>query len=199
MTAITRQALRVYSSLTTLAGSGGDVLDALVPFFDPVLSLLDNKYFDPHVFASGVRKLYGWRFTGDIAARFIPKLERIGYLERVVSSGQEAAWIVCYKPDTTTKDSGVARTLEEIIDIFETFPAVVSDLLFYSRSREELKDILIRFLVSMDALGQGAFAPELGNLEPSGEAQNLINQLEEGADHSNQTIDTSARVLLDFL
>lgn len=180
MSTITRQALRVYSALSVLGGSSGDVLDSLIPFFDPILAVLDNKYFDPRVFASGVRRLYGWRFTGDIASKFIPKFEQRGYLERISLSDRDVAWIVHYKPDAEIKDTGIDKVFEEIIDLFIKFPSRVSDLLYYSKTRDELKDALIRFLVSMDSQGQGAFSPELGKLEPSGEAQELLSTLEEG-------------------
>jgi hypothetical protein len=63
MTAITRRALRVCTALTELKGKGSDVLDALVPFFEPLLELCNGKVFDPQVFAFGVQKLYRWRFT----------------------------------------------------------------------------------------------------------------------------------------
>jgi hypothetical protein len=55
MTALTRRALR---ALIELKGKGGDVLDALIPFFEPLLELWNGKIFDPRLFAVGVQKLY---------------------------------------------------------------------------------------------------------------------------------------------
>jgi hypothetical protein len=156
-------------------------LDALIPFFEPILALMNGKVFDPYVFSAGVRKLYHWRFTGDIASTFIPRLERKGILKRRAQSGQEAVWIVSFiDPQGDGAPPAILSAFEKIIDEFEKFPPKVTDLLSYKKSREELKDILIRFLVMMDTAGDGAFAPQLGDLEPGLEARKLISQLEEG-------------------
>jgi hypothetical protein len=178
---VTRHALRVYAALSELRGEDDDVLDALIPFFEPILGVMNGKVFDPHVFSAGVRKLYRWRFTGDVAATFIPRLERKGYLKKQADTKHGSVWAVTY---TETPADGEASTiltaLEQIIDEFEKFPPRVTDLLSYTRSREELKDILIRFLVLMDTQGEGAYAPQLGGLEPGGQARELLAELEEG-------------------
>jgi hypothetical protein len=59
---VTRRALRVYAALTELRQHQGDVLDALIPFFEPILSLMNGKIFNPRLFALGVQKLYRRRF-----------------------------------------------------------------------------------------------------------------------------------------
>lgn len=178
---VTRRALRVYGALSELKGSDADVLDALIPFFEPILSVMNGRVFDPHVFSAGVRKLYRWRFTGDIAATFIPRLERKGFLKKEASANQKAVWSVQYKQDAESEPaSAVITAFEQIIDEFTKFSPRLTDLLSYKRSRDELKDILIRFLVTMDAHGAGAYAPELGLFEPGGEAGRLLSQLAEG-------------------
>lgn len=180
-TNVTRRALRVYAALSELRGSDTDVLDALIPFFEPILSLMNGKIFDPHVFSAGVRKLYRWRFTGDIAATFIPRLERKGFLKKQAHTPQGTVWSVRYNEGKEAEAApAIVTAFEQIIDEFSKFPPRVTDLLSYERSRDELKDILIRFLVMMDAHGEGAYAPELGSLEPSGEARVLLSKLEEG-------------------
>jgi hypothetical protein len=181
MSNVTRRALRVYAALSELKGSDSDVLNALIPFFEPILLLLNGKVWNPHTFAAGVRKLYRWRFTGDIAASFVPRLEKKGFLRLKGKVGHQEIWIVHYEdPRADTAPPAVVAAFERIIDEFEKFPPRVTDLLSYKKSRDELKDILIRFLVLMDAQGQGAYAPQLGDLEPSGEAGDLVAQLEEG-------------------
>jgi hypothetical protein len=142
---------------------------------------MNGKVFDPHVFSAGIRKLYHWRFTGDIASTFIPRLERKGILQRKAQSGQETIWIVNYTdPQGDGAPPAILTAFERIIDEFEKFPPKITDLLAYKKSRDELKDILIRFLVMMDASGEGAFAPQLGDMEPGAEARALIAKLDEG-------------------
>jgi hypothetical protein len=181
MSTVTRHALRVYAALAELKGADDDVLDALIPFFEPVLSVMKGRVFDPHVFSAGVRRLYRWRFTGDVASQFVPRLERKGFLRKEISAKDGAIWIVQYDDNMSGEDSPtILSAFERIIDEFSTFPPKVTDLLSYNRSRDELKDMLIRFLVTMDAQGEGAFAPQLGGLEPGGETTELLAGLEEG-------------------
>src|ERR1700733_358525 len=81
MSSVTRHALRVYSALSSLKGSGDDILDALIPFFEPVLEIMNGKIFDPRLFAVGVQKLYPWRFTTDIAEHFHTSTSRQGIFD----------------------------------------------------------------------------------------------------------------------
>ncbi|NTH46631.1 hypothetical protein [Rhizobium rhizogenes] len=180
MSNVTRHALRVYAALSELKGNERDVLDALLPFFDPILTLMNGKIFNPHVFAAGVRRLYRWRFTGDVAEAFIPRLERKGILHRQASTQGGAVWGVRFTPEVSEPSATIVGAFEQIIDEFEKFPPRVTDLLSYQRTRDELEDILIRFLVSMDSYGEGAYMPELGDLEPGGQARELVALLPEG-------------------
>ena len=83
-----------------LRGHGGDVLDALTPFFEPIFELSNGKIFDPRAFALGVQHT-SWRFTTDIAEQFIPRLVRAGFLERIVSSSQVPHTLFDITPETT--------------------------------------------------------------------------------------------------
>ncbi|WLA78412.1 hypothetical protein [Bradyrhizobium elkanii] len=181
MSNVTRRALRVYAALTELRGSENDVLDALIPFFEPILAVMHGKVFDPYTFSAGVRRLYKWRFTGDIASTLIPRLERKGILKKKAQAGSDVIWVVNFKAEAGDgAPPAILSAFERIIDEFEQFPPKVTDLLSYKKTRDELKDILIRFLVMMDTSGEGAFARQLGDLEPGVEANKLISQLEEG-------------------
>jgi hypothetical protein len=181
MSNVTRRALRVYAALNELKGNENDVLDALTPFFEPILAVMNGKVFDPYTFSAGVRRLYRWRFTGDIAATLIPRFERKGILKKRAQAGQDTVYVVNFTdPQGDAAPPAILTAFEKIIDEFELFPPKVTDLLSYKKTREELKDILIRFLVMMDASGEGAFAPQLGELEPGAEARALIAELEEG-------------------
>ena len=127
-----------------------------------------------------MRKLYRWRFTGDIAAQFVPRLERKGYLRKEAETRDGTVWVVQYTLPKEAESKSILGALKSIIDDFEGFPPRVTDLLSYDRTREQLEDILIRFLVSMDSVGEGAYSPELGELDPGGSTTDLLSQLEEG-------------------
>jgi hypothetical protein len=180
MPALTRRAIRVCTALTELRGRGGDVLDALTPFFEPIFELSNGKIFDPRAFALGVQKLYKWRFTTDIAEQFIPRLVRAGFLERIVSSGPDAAYLVRYQARDDIGTVALSEVLSEIVDEFQRFSPRLTNLLTYNRSRDELSEILINFLVSLDAYAPAEFAAQLKTLKPSRDEQDTLDQLEEG-------------------
>jgi hypothetical protein len=181
MSNVTRRALRVYAALSELGGSAQrDVLDALIPFFEPILELTNGKIFDPRIFAYGVQKLYRWRFTADIAEQFIPRLVNKGYLRRS-GDRRNGIYVVNYTPQPELQNGApaIAEVLERIVDQFEAFSPRLTDLLSYNKSRIELKDILIRFVASMDAYGVTEFAAEVTRALVV-EQQTLLSQLEEG-------------------
>lgn len=148
MAEITRHALRIYSSVAALKGDGTDVLDALVPFFVPILHLMDRKIFDPSLFALGVKKMYHWHFTREVAEHFIPRLVRLGYLQEH-KEGDRAVYAVVMPPlEETKEEREIQDVIEEIVSELVDFSKHISDLFVYTKSREELTDILTRFLVS---------------------------------------------------
>lgn len=176
MTEITRHALRIYSSVAALKGDGADVLDALVPFFVPILQVMDRKIFDPSLFALGVRKMYHWHFTREVAEHFIPRLVRLGYLKEH-KEGDRAVYAVVMPPLAETQEEReIQDVIEEIITELVDFSKQVSDLFVYSKSREELTDILVRFLVS-DQFSL-ADAREVDTTEESDDPN--LNALEDG-------------------
>jgi hypothetical protein len=176
MSNVTRRALRVYMALSELKAQSGDVLDALIPFFEPILTVMHGKVFDPELLAKGAQKLYRWRINRDIAETFIPRLVKMGYLQRKANG----VYVVDYQQSADAgKVDDISNILEKIIDEFEKFPPRVTDLLNYHRSREELTEILIRFLLSLDAYGEAAFAAQVDRMA-SDEERQVLDQLEEG-------------------
>lgn len=182
MQTLTRRALRVTAALSELRQANGDVLDALIPFFEPILDVLRGKVFDPSLLGAGVQKLYRWRFTTDVAEQFIPRLVQKGYLRRE-GRGQQALYIVTYEPkeNGSLPSDSFDQLLNEIVDRFEEFAPVVTDLLHYHKSRDELTDILIRFLLSIGAFGDGALveAEQIASAGAS-ETQGVLSELPEG-------------------
>lgn len=180
MQMLTRRAMRVTAALSELRQANGDVLDALLPFFEPILGVLSGKVFDPALLAAGVQKLYRWRFTTDVAEQFIPRLVQRGYLRRE-GQGTKAFYVVIYRSADTQPDDDISVVLREIIDRFVEFAPIVTDLLHYEKGREELTDILVRFLLSISAFGEGALA-EARQIASTGLADSagVLSELPEG-------------------
>ncbi|MPR06303.1 hypothetical protein [Microvirga tunisiensis] len=175
---ITRHAVRIYAAVSSLKEGRGDVLDALIPFMEPILEAADGKIYDPHVVALGLRRLYGWRVNRDVAEFFAERLLTRGYLQRVTPSVLK----VSYKPEATTGEEGIriAEVLERITDEFQAFAPQVSDIAPVTLARKELKDLLIGFLVSLDAYTEQAFSEWVDRSQLDIEKQNILEQLEEG-------------------
>jgi hypothetical protein len=141
---------------------------------------MDGKTFDPKLFAFAVQRLYRWHFTKDIAEHFIPRLLRKHYLERK-GTAREGIYIVTFKPKLSEpNEQPITELLGKILDEFEQFPPKVTDLLNYKKSRGELADLLIGFLVSLDAYREQQLTAELDRLKLEPEEKTLLSQLEEG-------------------
>lgn len=176
MGVVTRRALRVYVALSELKpDSGGDVMDALVPFFEPILEKMHGTIFVPRLLAVGAQRLYRWRINQDIAEHFIPKFVKRGFLKR---HGRGGIYTVDFPAQPEPNLAGISDVVRKIIDEFEKFPPRVTDLLNYNKTRDQLTDILIRFVVSLDAYGEAAFVAEVNRLAI--EEQAILNNLEEG-------------------
>ncbi len=199
MGAVTKQALRVYVALSNLGQRDGDVLDALIPFFEPILRQLDGAIFDPSVFAAGVRKLYNWRFTSDVAKEFVPRLVRKGYLERLART---TGHVVRYTPPPNLEDAApeALGIISEILDVFENYPSKITDLFHFSRTREQLEDILIRFLVSLNAYSEDFFRVQVARLgEDVPKNSSSITIEEGGRELTTEERYISARFLKDIV
>jgi hypothetical protein len=179
MTTVTRHALRVYAALSGLkSDKDGDVLDALIPFLEPVLAAMNGTIFDGGLLALGVEKIYGWRFNRDVADGFAGRLLAKGYLERKTGN------ILLVSFAGTDKDNSddieISQILDRVVDDFEQFPPKLTDLFQFSVDRERLKDILIRFLVSFDAFTEEAFAAHVERMKLGIQTKAVLNQLDEG-------------------
>ncbi|OAM73880.1 hypothetical protein [Devosia elaeis] len=147
---VTRQALRVYATLEGLKPkSEADVLDALIPFLTPVLEFLDGKVFEPSLLIAGLKKLYGWNITTEVANVFQDRLEAHGYLNK--PDPRARIWVVAL-PDDFERRGGdaYATEVQEAVAAFQAFSRDLNDLLHHQRSDEEALDILVRFLVTLD-------------------------------------------------
>lgn len=160
MSLLTQRALHVYSVLEADRGADDDIVDALLLFFEPVLSDLAGKIYDPTQFAERVRSSYrGWRFTADVAEELIPRFERRGWLKKIGQSrAQDHAYQITYSGSSATPSPtgsiAIGEALAQITAEFQTFIDEISPLTSYSRTQNELSDLLVEWLVSIDAYNE---------------------------------------------
>ena len=153
MSQLTQRAIRVYAVLDAYSSSGGDILDTILPFFEPFLAEINDQLLDPSAFCSAVRHAYGWNITPDVIEELAPRLQRQGWLTSI-GSGNSQAFRVTYKP----KDNGalgeaeveIARAISQLSDGFKDFIAKISPLTGYSKTKDELAETPIEWLISID-------------------------------------------------
>lgn len=156
MGALTQRTLRVFAVLEDCRHGSKDIVEALLPFFQPLLADQYGRVFDPVAFARKVTTTYGWNFSADIVEEIIPRFVSKGWLKSVGANPREQAYRVerISDSDEDPTDGKISETLSKIIDEFIPFIARISPLGGYSRSREEISDLLIEWLVSIDAYNE---------------------------------------------
>lgn len=179
---ITRQAIRVYAALDALKDRHeDDVLDALVPFLMPIIQVMKGKVFAPNLLVLGVRKLYGWNITTPVAEVFRDRLIARNVLKREYR-GPSTVWICDPPPDSLPNSNEIAAhtALDEVIDDFEKFPPRGASIFHSGKTREELSEILVKFLISLDAYSRTDMAAELRNISRNVNTPGELAGLDQG-------------------
>jgi hypothetical protein len=155
MKLLTQRTLRVFAVLEHYRAGSDDILDALLPFFEPIVAELNGSMFDPGVFAARVHEAYRWNFTRDIAEEFIPRFEMRQWVKKIAAGAQDAAYQICYDGSGAggggQAEAAIGRDLSEIAKEFRAFVIEISPLTTFDRSEVELSDLLVEWLISIDA------------------------------------------------
>ena len=183
--ALTRRAIRVYAALDGLKDHREeDALDALLPFMAPILQFIPGRAFQPRFLVMGAKKLYCWNLTIPVAEAFQERLVQKGWLARSFTSDRKSFW-VCQAPEDPPPDPqeiAVSTAIDGIIDDLQKFGPSVSNYYNPDRSRDDLKDVLIRFLVSLDGYSATAMARNLRDLDAEDVADLPLQGLEDGGE-----------------
>lgn len=158
MQTLTKRALRVFSVLERYGEGSNNPLDSLLPFFEPLLSELDGQIYDPADFAKAVREQYRWNFTRDIAEEFCGRFAAKGWLTKVTEAKGIAVFQINHpstsEPIGSEEASKLEARLHAVAVDFSKFVADISPLTAFDRSYEEFADILVEWLVSIDAYSE---------------------------------------------
>lgn len=179
---LTRHAIRVHAALDGLKdGSDDDVIDSLLPFLAPILEVMRGTAFAPQLIVLGARKLYGWNISTAVAEVFRDRLIAKGYLRREMVN-RMTIFICEPPPEPALSAAEIATTtaLNEVIDALETFPDKLSSLFHVEKSRDELREMLVKFLVGLDAFGQNEMLGELRNIANGSNEEHKLATLAEG-------------------
>lgn len=153
---LTRTAVRVYGALSALGNGSGSVMESLVPFFVPILQGHVGEKLDPHAIAAEVRNTYKWNFNADLVETFAPLLEQYGYLLADIPGRQDTTYTVINNDDDDERidQNPVAAELKNIAQEFKEFAESLSPLTAIPRDVEEFEDILVEWLLYVEAFSE---------------------------------------------
>lgn len=154
---LTRTTARVYGTLTALGTESSDVLEKLIPFFDPILRPNHGQRLDVVGFAAEVRQTYKWNFNTDIVEVFIPRLVDAGWLVPDNPDIEQTTYTITAPEDdagTGEAGAGADAELRAIAGEFRDFARVLSPLTAIPKDIEEFEDILIEWLLYVEAFSE---------------------------------------------
>ena len=152
---LTRTAARIYGVLESLGDGSSDILDRLLPFFEPILAARAHERFDPHDVATDIQQTYKWNFSTDIVEVFVPRFREKGWLTPDDPDADITGYTVnAFSGDLQTIESTVRDTFDDIALDFKQFAESLSPLASIPTDVEEYKDILIEWLLYVEAFSE---------------------------------------------
>lgn len=150
---LTRSAVRIYGALSALGNDTGNVLEGLLPFFDPILRQHNGEKLDPTVIAADVRSTWKWNFNTDLVETFVPYLERQGWIVADIVGSKDTTYTINMVDNgpPSASDLGVEAELSRIAVQFKKFSEELSPLTAIPRDVEEFEDILVEWLLYVEA------------------------------------------------
>jgi hypothetical protein len=153
---LTQRALRIFAVLESYRAGSSDILDALLPFFEPILAEFPGSTLNVSQFATRVSEAYRWNFTADIVEELIPRFQSKGWVQKISGTNQEAAYRVTYDnpsagPSGAPDDIVITKTLITLAEEFANFIDVISPLTKFAVETNSLADMLVEWLISIDA------------------------------------------------
>ena len=153
---LTRTTARIYGALTALGDGSTDLLERLLPFFEPILRPAQGNIFDLDEFAKEVRDTYKWNFNTDVVEVFVPRLVDAGWLIAVEPSVEQTSYTIAV-PDRILNveiEATAERQLRDLAQTFQTFAQELSPLTEIPSDVEKFEDILIEWLLYVEAFSE---------------------------------------------
>jgi hypothetical protein len=152
---ITRAAVNTFAVIENFRNGSTDILDGLLPFFQPILEDHFGETYNPDKFASDVREAYKWNFTSDIAEELIPRFEAASWLSKDNPNLEHSTYsVVGPQPEERGVDDETLAKFDLVASQFKDFCSELTPLTAVNLSRDECKDILIEWLLYVDAYSE---------------------------------------------
>lgn len=155
---LTRSAVRVYGALSSLSNGSGSILEGLLPFFDPILRIHNGKKLDPSEIAAAIRDAYRWNFNADVVEAFVPHLAKHGWIVADIPGQRDTTYTIRVTDDTSANSATetVEEDLKRLAKQFKEFAEALSPLTAIPRDLEEFEDILVEWLLYVEAFSEAS-------------------------------------------
>ncbi|NIZ01886.1 hypothetical protein [Thalassospira lucentensis] len=155
-TSLTRSAVRVYGALSGLGNGSNNIFEKLIPFFEPILRPKQGSLLNIEEFAQEVREAYRWNFTADIVEVFVPFLLEVNWIYPESEKLPQGPYVVNLPEEIgdTSNETSASEALRTIALEFKEFSEALSPLTAIPREVEEFEDILIEWLLYVEAFSE---------------------------------------------
>ncbi|MGR3391606.1 hypothetical protein, partial [Sagittula sp.] len=138
-----------------------DVIDALCYFYVPILDKLHGKPITASLLAKAAKLIYGWNLTESVGHVFVERLVAQGHLVEEQKNGQ-TIFVAQPSPELAADvETSIQESFEKVTELFGEFDLVAGDLIYRQLTREQLGDLLVRFLISLDAYSNNEITASL--------------------------------------
>lgn len=155
-------AVRVNAVLSAFRDNeNSDVIDALCYFYVPILDKLHGKPITASLLAKAAKLIYGWNLTESVGHVFVERLVAQGHLVEEQKNGQTVL-VAQPSPELAADvETSIQDSFDQVTELFAEFDLVSGDLIYRQLTREQLGDLLVRFLISLDAYSNNEISASL--------------------------------------
>lgn len=138
-----------------------DVIDALCYFYVPILDKLHGKPITASLLAKAAKLIYGWNLTESVGHVFVERLVAQGHLVEEQKNDQ-TIFVAQPSPELAANvETSIQESFDQVTELFGKFDLVSGDLIYRQLTREQLGDLLVRFLISLDAYSNNEITASL--------------------------------------
>ena len=162
MTKLSTRQLRTYVLAAQIAKEGHDLIAALMPFFEPAMKKLEGKIFDPEELLIELKKI-GIRFnltTDIVTGGLVPWFVYSGWIREDEKIGSAIKYRCSDQigNKTTELELNADTTVRELGNCFKNFIEQLSPLIHHDKTQEELEELLLNWLVSVNGANKKEIA-----------------------------------------
>ena len=175
---LTRSTVRIYGALIALGDGSADLLERLLPFFEPILRPLQGNRLDLDSFAKEVRDTYNWNFNTDVVEVFVPRLRDARWITAITPNLPQTNYTITL-PDQILNveiEDTAERKLRAIAENFHAFAQELSPLVEIPSNVEDYEEILIEWLLYVEAFSEKNLDfTRRTVIEPSGALRRVVD------------------------